>query len=828
LGALAALAALAGSAAGSSSGRLVRLPALPGPQASARVIGALPSAQRLHLTVVLEPPHPGALAAFATAVSDPGSPSYRDYLTPAQFARRFGATVAELRTVIAYLRARGLRPGPVAADRLSIRLTASAGQVERAFRLTLERVALARGRLATVASAPPALAPQVARDVQTILGLTSVSAPRPLLQRPRLGRAAVPRTVRHVQTGGPQPCSQASAAASQQGAYTADQIASAYGLPGLYRAGDQGQGITVAEYELEGYDPADIAAYQACYGTHAAVRDVPVDGGPTSLAPGSGEAALDIENAIGLAPRATFLVYEGPNANQSVPGSGPYDTFSAIVNQDRAQVISVSWGECEQLEGSSGAQAESALFEQAAAQGQTVISASGDEGSEDCNQANGLPDPRLAVDDPAGQPFVTGVGGTTTSRIGPPPAQTVWNGGGSAAALLGLAAGAGGGGVSALWGMPGYQGGAPAALHVVNGQSTGSSCGARAGYCREVPDVAADADPATGYLIYYNGSGANPTAPAGWQAVGGTSAAAPVWAAIIALVDASSACHASPVGFANPALYRAAASAYASYFDDVTSGDNDFTGTNGGLYPAGPGYDMASGLGTPKAAALAGSLCSGALRLVNPGTQTAAVGEAVSLQLRTTGPVSGRPVYLAGGLPPGLALGRYTGRIAGKPTRVGTFHVVAVVLDSSLAIREAAFSWLIQARPTVTFASLAGVGAGRPRLRLTIDAGRGAPGLSGILLTLPGGLRFTSSRVLVTGLGGRRIRFHATLAHGRLTITLLGAPRSVTVTVAYPALSTGGALASHLRRHPETLRLALTVTDAGHHAVPLTVRVRAR
>jgi len=826
-GAIVAAVAPAAGAATASPPPTLRMPALPGPRVTGRVIGSLPAGTRLHLTVVLRPRDPAALAAFARAVSDPGSPEYRDYLTPTQFGARFGATPAQLGAVVSYLRARGLTAGPVPADRLAVPVSATAGRIERAFRLSFRRLALARGGKATVASAPPALGPGLAGLVQTVVGLSSLPAPHPLLARAALRPASRPLAAGHLATGGPQPCPAAAARASADGAYTADQIASAYGLSGLYGAGDQGQGVTIAEYELESYDPQDVAAYQACYGTHAQITNIPVDGGVPPGA-GSGEAALDLENAIGLAPRASYLVYEGPNAAQSVPGSGPYDIFSAIVNQARANVISVSWGECEQLEGSSGAQAESTLFEQAAAQGQTIISASGDEGSEDCNGANGIPDPRLAVDDPGSQPFVTGVGGTTTSQIGPPPGQTVWNNGGNPTGLVGLQPGAGGGGVSALWRMQGYQASAPSSLNVINSQSSGSTCGASSGYCREVPDVSANADPATGYVIYYNGSGANPAAPSGWQAVGGTSAAAPVWAAVLALIDASSACHGSPVGFANPALYRAAAGGYSSYFYDVTSGNNDFTGTNGGRFAAGPGYDMASGLGTPNATALAGPLCTGTLRLVDPGTQVSTVGQAVSLQIRTSGPVAGRPTFVGNGLPPGLALNRSTGRIAGRPTRIGTFGVAVVALDANLSIRGATFQWLIEGRPTVSPAALTGVGAGRPRLRMTVRAGRGAPALAKLIVALAPGLRFASARVAVSS-GGRRVGYHARLLHGRLTITLQGARRQVTIVVSYPALASSQGISSRVRsRRTRGLTLRLTTVDAGHHRVIQEVRVRAR
>ena len=191
----------------------------------------------------------------------------------------------------------------------------------------------------------------MAGAVQSVVGLNTTAAPRPLLVRARrapirAGDRAHPSPAGHVVTGGPQPCTAATAAAPGQQAFTADQIASAYGFSGLYATGDRGAGVTVAVYELEPDDPSDIAAYQSCYGTHATISYVPVDQG-AGTGPGSGEAALDIENLIGLAPNVNVLVYQGPNSNSGAPGSGPYDTFSAIVNQDRARVVTVSWGQCE-------------------------------------------------------------------------------------------------------------------------------------------------------------------------------------------------------------------------------------------------------------------------------------------------------------------------------------------------------------------------------------------------------------------------------------------------------------------------------------------------
>jgi hypothetical protein len=130
--------------------------------------------------------------------------------------------------------------------------------------------------------------------------------------------------------------------------------------------------------------------------------------------------------------------------------------------------------------------------------------------------------------------------------------------------------------------------------------------------------VSADSDPRTPYLIYWNGSGAAFGFPSGWQGIGGTSAATPLWGAVFALANASSACQGVRVGFANPLLYAAAAASYGTAFNDVTAGNNDFTGTNGGRYPAVPGYDMATGLGSPNAASLVAALCVHAVQIRAP------------------------------------------------------------------------------------------------------------------------------------------------------------------------------------------------------------------
>ena len=221
----------------------------------------------------------------------------------------------------------------------------------------------------------------------------------------------------------------------------------------------------------------------------------------------------------------------------------------------------------------------------------------------------------LAVSDPASQPDATAVGGTSlghgTRTLGPPPTEQAWND------ALYYSEGAGGGGISTTFAMPSYQ----QALGVVSG-SSGTPCANAGGDCREVPDVSADADPSSGYIIY-DSVNYPPTAGTDnpWTALGGTSGAAPLWAAVLAVV-ASANGNTAGYGLLNPALYLLAQQTPGTYLNDVTSGNNDYNATAGGQFPAMAGYDMATGLGTPVASALATGLSSLPLSVTISGSQT--------------------------------------------------------------------------------------------------------------------------------------------------------------------------------------------------------------
>lgn len=675
-----------GSVTGATTPAAMRVGHPPRLPAGAVPGAPLSSSAPLDVDVVLTPRHPAALTAFARAVTTVGSPVQGRFLRPGQFASRFGATPSAIATVTAALRAAGLRPGRVTSNGLSIPVRATEGAISKAFATGLRQYRLRNDRTVFANTAAPLVPASAAPDVQAVVGLDDLAVPVPAL-RPApagapatSGSAATPAAAAGPKPeggdNGPQACSTANSDAAADDAETTNQVAAAYGFPSVYGEGDLGSGTTVALYELQGYGSGDIAAYQSCYGTDSPVTTVDVDGGPAKGS-GVGEADVDIEQIAGLAPGADILVYEGPNTD-----TGAYDTYSAIVSDDDAPIVSTSWGLCEPEEGSAPANAEDVLFEEAAAQGQGVFAAAGDQGSEDCVSSDDSGD-FLAVDDPSSQPFVTGVGGTSWVAAGTPPNETAWNDGPT------CCWGAGGGGVSTFWTMPSYQSDSTV-TGVFSPYSSSTPCAATGGAdCRESPDVSALAGPFP-YLQYVSGH---------WGAWGGTSLAAPLWAALTALADESSACTGRSVGFANPALYQAAASD-PSAFNDVTTGNNDLTGENGGLYPAGTGYDMATGLGTPNAGPLVDALCAASapspVTVDNPGDQSSLVGSNASLQITASDSTSGQTLtYRATGLPAGLSIDSSSGLISGQPTTAGTSVVTVTAKDGNGAAASTSFEWSV-------------------------------------------------------------------------------------------------------------------------------------
>lgn len=678
-------AAGAGAAAPTGTRIVAPKPRIPH---GAEQLGAVSPAATVSGAVVLQPRDEAALTRFIAQVTDKHSPLFQQYLRPKSFAERFGPTPSTIAAVKSQLQASGLTVTNVARDGLILDFEAPASHVESAFRTGLERYRLANGSIGQARTAPVQVPAAIAKDVRAVVGLDTTVRLRPsgILRAPRATRgthaAAQSGTFTHP-AGSPTPCADARDTAEQFGGLTDDQIANAYGVFGLYGAGDTGSGQHIAVYELEPFALSDLQTFDTCYfgATQAAsmlsrVSVKKVDGGQPS-GPGEGEAILDIQDVSAFAPGANIDVYEAPNNT-----FGSLDEYAQIVNDDVDQIVTTSWGLCEQAvqQGSPGIQeAENLIFQQAAAQGQTVFSAAGDAGSNDCNASGKISPvtPVLSVDDPSSQPYVVATGGTTMDNATQPASEHVWNDGAEW--------GAAGGGISESWPMPAWQLGSQvpgvndaATVSAANSFEAGdlgdpsyafcasdNSAGPAEGGCRELPDVSANSDEFTGAItIYVDEFG-------GWTTIGGTSSAAPLWAAMLADVNASATCQSNPatqngVGFANPLLYSVASNptAYAASFNDIKVGNNDPYGDSN-LFHAATGYDMASGLGTPQltqpggGAGLAYYLCSQARAVTRPTVTQLAPTSGFTSAPSTTVTVTGTHFQDAGNPVVGVQVGGY-------------------------------------------------------------------------------------------------------------------------------------------------------------------------
>ena len=560
----------------------------------------------------LEPRNPAALATFARSASTPGSATYGQYLAPGAFRGAFGPTDEMVATATGYLASRGLRP-TVSSNGLLVSFQGSVHQVETAFNTSLSLVRLPSGRLARTTTSAVRLPSSLASIVSGVSGLSTVERATSQLRHSGMAPVVPASQGASARLGvsgtmpsalAPKACPEAKLAARGGGpnhlsdpqGLTDQQIASAYGANGLYAVHANGAGQRIALLELEPFVPSNISIFSNCYfGTDLSSNVIVhrVRGGVDPGTVPSGEADMDIENLLGVAPGAKVDVYETGSTGGVVNG------YNRIVQDDRDKLISTSWGICEGQTGRGLTAMENTIFEQAAAQGQTVIAASGDNGSNDCVDTPS----QLTVDDPASQPFVIGAGGTTMTSSKRPPTEIAWNDG---------TFGTGGGGISTLWPQTAWQN--PAVIPGVDRSRTlaaaralaisrrathlGAFCGARfagAGEtpCRQVPDVSIQADPGVGGItVFFADWG-------GWTTAGGTSSAAPLWAALLADAASLPACSGG-LGFVAPKLYAIAASpsARALAFNDVTKGTID-QDSNQGLFPATAGYDMATGLGTP-------------------------------------------------------------------------------------------------------------------------------------------------------------------------------------------------------------------------------------
>jgi len=544
--------------------------------------------------------------ALLKAQYTPGSPMFHQWLTPDQFAARYGMADADIAKTQLWLQQRGFALEGVSRSKNRIFFSGTAEQIEAAFDTQMHFYNSPDGKKHYAPSGdlsvPGALA-------GVVLNVSNVSTFRPHSR---------------VRMRGPVRAPSAKFTSSQTGNHflTPGDIATIYDITPAYNAGFTGAGQTIAVVGQSAIAVADIENFQKANGF--TVKDptmtlVPMSGTSTVVTGDESESDLDLEYAGGIAKGATLnFVFTGTGQNFHV-----FDALQYAVDQKLAQVISTSYGECETgLSGTDYSQLEGVLA-QAASQGQTVIGPSGDSGSTDCSGETGsnlttAQQEALAVDFPASSEYVTGMGGSEfpaadvgatntqyfqvssgtdviASALSYIPEQ-VWNDDDSTNGLS-----AGGGGISTFTARPSWQTGVP---------------GIPTGTFRLVPDISMTASPNDAGFLYCSSdaktgvtgscsNGFRDSTDVNLTVAGGTSFDAPMFAGMVAIIN--QALNSTGQGVINPTLYTLASNSttYSKVFHDITQGTNEctsgpsFCSTAGEAnYAAGTGYDLASGLGS--------------------------------------------------------------------------------------------------------------------------------------------------------------------------------------------------------------------------------------
>ena len=517
-----------------------------------------------HVTLALQPTaaQQAELTTFLANQQDPSSPQFHQWLTPEQYADRFGLPQVKIDQITAWLASQNLQVDSVGRGHTTIAFSGNVRNVEAAFQTEIHNYVV-NGETHFANASEPSVPSSIAGFVLAVHGLDDFRMK--------------PRTLQPHDTS------------STGNHYLApEDVATIFDIKPLYAAGITGKSQSIAVVGQTAINMSDIDQFRSYFGLSATEPTITLVPGTTS--PGVNknelpEADLDIEWAGAIAPDAQIDFVYSNDAETSL---------AYVVNNNVAPVISMSYGLCEALSGASDLTTLNAYAQQASAQGMSWIAASGDDGANDCYGGARAPN-GLSVDAPGSVPGVTSVGGTRLNEGN----ASYWNSTndanhGSALSYI----------PEVVWndtvqdGTPSASGGGASAFFAKPSWQTGT--GVPADNARDVPDISlpasADHD---GYLVYTGGT---------LQVYGGTSVGAPFMAGVAALLNqylvANGIQKMPGVGSLDPRLYQLAASAPNS-FHDITSGNNDVPSCSGRTctpaqigYDAGIGYDQASGLGS--------------------------------------------------------------------------------------------------------------------------------------------------------------------------------------------------------------------------------------
>ena len=512
------------------------------------VVRVADDSQQVSFSLTLPLRNKPELDQLVAQLYDAKSPQFRHFLTPAEFNARFAPTEADYTKLKARAISAGLKVTGEHSGRTLLNVSGDVTTIRNLFSTQMQWRQGRDGKQYLAAGTEP-LQPTLLAD----LGSNAVA----LIQKSATSfahKVALP--------AGSRPTATPQAAADFNGPFSPSEIKTAYDLNSIQNGGE-----LVGLIEFSGPNNqtvyTDAGTYAAEFGlNHPSIAFDFIDGGTNETDGGNGssplEVALDVDMVMLASNPAEIMIFNAPNSYPQI-----LDTYTYIADLGTVQHISTSWAIEEPNLGQPTAIAEATQFEKMAAEGIAVFASSGDAGAIPCDVGGPV---QYCVNDPASQPYVTGVGGTVltlTSSL-QYEYEVAWSGSG--------------GGLSQFWYAPGYQ---PIVQYYCD---PSSSC------LRQVPDVSLNAG--NPYYVYCSLCG-------GWNGAIGTSAAAPLWAAFWSMVSKGLG---SPAGFANPTLYTAQAGDYLGgpymfVVNDITSGDN-------GFYVTGPGYDPVTGIGTFDAAIL--------------------------------------------------------------------------------------------------------------------------------------------------------------------------------------------------------------------------------
>lgn len=509
----------------------------------------------LDVTIALKLRNTEQLKEFLQLVQDPTSSEYHQFLTTQQFNTMYGPTAAQASAVAAWLESQGLHVTNVTPDNRLIYVQDQSGKLEQTLGVQINDY-IYHGRSIYGTQDNPQFPADVSDFIQSVNGLSNI-----LQLRPTAVQASDTLPLSGSPTG-----------------YSPQQIATAYDWPSITdTANGAGVTIAIAAFNSADLSSGDYDSFWSYYGLPShTVQVIPVDSPSTGY---EFETTADVERSGAMAPGATIEVYDGPCGSSSCNFDAVYD---AIVLANNAQVMTTSFGLPIDVWTSSELQDADQYFKQAAAQGISVFAADGDGGSSDCRQAPCNATANM-VDYPSADPYIVAAGGTSLALNGNNSiaSETAWS---YTCFSNGQCEGTGGAisnyvvnGVT-YWPEPSWQ--------IGNGVPQN-------GY-RNTSDISMDADPNTGYSLYFQG---------GWDGTwGGTSFVAPQLAGLFAVQISLSG--STRLGQANSAIYIDANNHYGTDFHDITSGSN-------GAYSAGPGWDHPTGWGSFDASELLTHIAGG-------------------------------------------------------------------------------------------------------------------------------------------------------------------------------------------------------------------------